>query len=94
MRGGFERFVVPVAGTGIDDRLLEVLMRTPWRTAYEVPYRVSEREADASKASLRQGVIFLRHWVRLLREIPAAGMFWKLGLAAGALVAITRLFRR
>ena len=74
--------------------LLEVLMRTPWRTAYEVPYRFSEREADASKASLRQGVIFLRHCVRLLREIPAAGMFWKLGLAAGALVAVTRLFRR
>jgi dolichol-phosphate mannosyltransferase len=66
--------------------LLEVLLRTKWRSFAEVPYRFSEREADASKANLGQGILFLKHCARLLRELPAAGLCWKF-TGAGAIAA-------
>jgi dolichol-phosphate mannosyltransferase len=73
--------------------LLEVLLRTRWRIFAEVPYRFSEREADTSKASLHQGVLFLQHCLRLVREVPTAGLVWKFSAAfvSGALLA--RLLR-
>lgn len=74
--------------------LLEVLLRTRWRAAREVPYRFSEREADTSKADLRQGVIFLRHCARLLREVPRAGSVWKAGTLISVLAVAIRLLRR
>jgi dolichol-phosphate mannosyltransferase len=68
--------------------LLEVLLRTRWRTFAEVPYRFSDREADTSKASLRQGLLFLQHCLRLLKEVPTAGIVWKVGaLFAAAFIA-------
>jgi dolichol-phosphate mannosyltransferase len=41
--------------------LLEILIRCPWRTAGEVPYRFQPRRHGDSKADLRQGLRFLSH---------------------------------
>jgi dolichol-phosphate mannosyltransferase len=46
--------------------LLEVLIRTPWRTVREVPYRFRPRQYGLSKADLPQGIWFLRHLARLV----------------------------
>ena len=74
--------------------LLEVLLRTRWRTFAEVPYRFSEREADTSKASLQQGLLFLQHCLRLLREVPSAGLVWKIaGVVVVCGVAIRLITR-
>jgi dolichol-phosphate mannosyltransferase len=54
--------------------LLELLVRLPWRTFAEIPYRFAEREGGASKASLREGLLFLRHSARL---------FWEVSLSRG-----------
>jgi dolichol-phosphate mannosyltransferase len=59
--------------------LLEILVRNPVARVAEVAYRFEPRAAGNSKASLREGVTFLRHVVRLraarlakqLRERPA-----------------------
>src|SRR6266487_1157817 len=59
--------------------LLEILVRNPVARVAEVAYRFEPRAAGDSKASLRQGVMFLRHLARLraarlakqLRERPA-----------------------
>jgi len=45
--------------------LLEVLARGRWNRTVEVPYRFAPRVAGTSKAELRQGVVFLRHVLRL-----------------------------
>jgi dolichol-phosphate mannosyltransferase len=58
--------------------LLEILVRNPVARVAEVAYRFEPRAAGESKASLRQGVAFLRHVTRLraarlarqLRERP------------------------
>ena len=58
--------------------LLEILIRNPVARVAEVAYRFEPRAAGDSKASLRQGVTFLRHVARLraarlakqLRERP------------------------
>ena len=58
--------------------LLEILVRNPVARVAEVAYRFEPRAAGDSKASLRQGVTFLRHVARLraarlarqLRERP------------------------
>ena len=61
--------------------LLEILVRNPVARVAEVAYRFEPRAAGESKASLRQGVTFLRHVARLraarlarqLRERPITG---------------------
>jgi dolichol-phosphate mannosyltransferase len=73
--------------------LLEVLLRTRWRIFAEVPYRFSEREADTSKASLHQGVLFLQHCLRLVREVPTAGLVWKFSAASVSGALLARLLR-
>ena len=74
--------------------LLEVLMRTPWDFLDEVPYRFEERAGGASKASIQQGLLFLRHALRLFRELPSAGRVWKFLLvgATGAVVNLALLW--
>lgn len=52
--------------------LLELLARGHWRRVVEVPYRFAPREAGTSKSELRQGVIFLRHLLRLVTD-PGPG---------------------
>ena len=45
--------------------LLEILVRTPGLQRAEVGYEFAPRYAGDSKASLRQGVVYLRHLARL-----------------------------
>ena len=45
--------------------LLEILVRTPGLRRAEVGYEFAARHAGDSKASLRQGVVYLRHLARL-----------------------------
>ena len=45
--------------------LLEILVRTRWRTVREVPYQFQPRRYGSSKADLPQGFWFLRHLARL-----------------------------
>jgi len=69
--------------------LLELLMRCPWRHVLEVPYQFQARAAGQSKATMRQGLLAVRHMLRLWREVPAAGRVWKLGLLALLHVVLT-----
>jgi dolichol-phosphate mannosyltransferase len=48
--------------------LLEILVRNPVARVAEVAYCFAPRNAGESKASLRQGMIFLRHLARLRRS--------------------------
>jgi dolichol-phosphate mannosyltransferase len=48
--------------------LLEILVRHPGATVAEVAYEMAPRNAGDSKASLRQGLIYLRHLGRLRRH--------------------------
>jgi len=48
--------------------LLELLARGRWDKVVEVPYHFAARERGTSKSELRQGVIFLRHLVRLVAD--------------------------
>ena len=64
--------------------LLEILVRCPWRTLREVPYRFESRHLGASKADLRQGLRFLEHLRTLVwdcspafgRPAPAVATRW------------------
>jgi transposase/glycosyltransferase involved in cell wall biosynthesis len=69
--------------------LLELLLRCPWRHVLEVPYHFQARAAGQSKATMQQGVLALRHMLRLWREVPAAGRLWKIGLLLLLNVLIT-----
>jgi len=60
--------------------LLELLIRCPWRQVLEVPYHFRVRAHGQSKATLRQGIQALQHMLRLWREVPTAGRFWKISL--------------
>lgn len=60
--------------------LLEILIRTSWKNAIEVPYHFQARSHGQSKADMRQGTMALQHMLRLLYEVPAAGRVWKIGI--------------
>ncbi|MFQ6026495.1 MAG: GtrA family protein [Dehalococcoidia bacterium] len=70
--------------------LLEILMRTPWQSVEEVPYRFESRSNGVTKATLKQGLTFFKHATRLFREIPHAGRLWKF-LAVGGSGAVIYL---
>lgn len=48
--------------------LLEILVRCQWETVREIPYRFAVRANGQSKATIRQGLLFLQHVGRLLWE--------------------------
>jgi glycosyltransferase involved in cell wall biosynthesis len=50
--------------------LLEILVRCPWQTVREVPYRFEPRRFGVSKADLYQGLLFLEHLRRLILDRP------------------------
>jgi len=60
--------------------LLEILIRCKWRQVLEVPYHFQARAHGQSKATMQQGILALRHMLRLWREVPAAGRVWKISL--------------
>ncbi|HCI78932.1 MAG TPA: hypothetical protein DHW02_04510 [Ktedonobacter sp.] len=79
--------------------LLEILIRTPWKQALEVPYHFQARSHGQSKATMRQGTLALQHMLRLFCGVPAAGRVWKIGLLLCLnmlitlmLIAIDRVF--
>ncbi|KKL80672.1 hypothetical protein LCGC14_2002430, partial [marine sediment metagenome] len=73
---------------------MEILARARPAKVVEVPYELSPRQAGRSKANLRQGVTFLLHLSRLLREVPQAGRAWKFAFVGGlgAVVNLGLLF--
>ena len=73
---------------------MEILARARPAKVVEVPYELSPRQAGRSKANLQQGVTFLLHLSRLLREVPQAGRAWKFAFVGGlgALVNLGLLF--
>jgi dolichol-phosphate mannosyltransferase len=52
--------------------LLEVLVRCPWQTASEVPYRFEARRHGQSKADFTQGLQFLEHLRTLVWDCSPA----------------------
>ncbi len=56
---------------------LELLVRCHWAHLVEVPYEFQPRAGGRSKSDIKQGMMVLRHMVRLVREVPAAARFWK-----------------
>ncbi len=57
--------------------LVEILMRAKYESVRDVPYKFLKRENDVSKASLRQGIEFLKHLWFLFCTLPHAGRFIK-----------------
>lgn len=56
---------------------LELLVRCNWARLVEVPYHFHARATGQSKSDFKQGMLVLQHMLRLVREVPAAGRFWK-----------------
>ncbi len=69
--------------------LLEILIRCQWWQVLEVPYHFQARAHGQSKANMRQGILALRHMLRLWREVPAAGRIWKISILLLLNVLIT-----
>lgn len=69
---------------------LEVLLRCAWTKLIEVPYAFQKRQHGQSKSDFQQGVNALKHMLRLLVEVPAAGRFWKF-CAVGAFGVLVNL---
>jgi len=74
--------------------LVEILMRTDPQKVAEVPYVFLARENDQSKASLKQGLEFLKHLWIIFKTVPEAGRFIKFCLVglSGVLVNLGVLF--
>lgn len=47
--------------------LVELLVKTQWETAVEIPYKFQSRTAGTSKADFKQGYYFGLHLIRLLQ---------------------------
>lgn len=56
---------------------MEVMLRCRWKQLTEVPYTFRARAGGESKSNVKQGLMVFQHMLRLLRELPAAGYFWK-----------------
>lgn len=68
--------------------ILSLLVQGHWRTIAETPYHFQKRHAGKSKASWKEGLIFLRHILQLLWRVPHSGRFWKFGLVGGLVALI------
>jgi len=73
--------------------LLEILVCAPELKVVEVPLSFMARHAGYSKATMRQGLEYLRHIGSLFLYVPSAGRFWKFALvgASGVLVNMLTL---
>jgi putative flippase GtrA len=56
---------------------LEVLIRCQWTKLVEVPYQIRECQDNQNTPDMRREFLALLHMGRLLREVTAAGRFWK-----------------
>lgn len=70
--------------------LLEILVRGRYGRVVDVPYVFAGRAEGRTKATIRQGTIFLRHVVTLTASNPADARLWKFLMvgASGVLVNI------
>ncbi len=57
--------------------LLEILVCTPRLRVQDVPLRFQARASGRSKADAKQGWLFLRHLLSLLRDVPGSARPWK-----------------
>jgi dolichol-phosphate mannosyltransferase len=60
--------------------LLELLVCVPEMRVVDVPMTMSARSTGVSKASARQGLLYLRHLWSLFFDVPGSARFWKFGL--------------
>ena len=60
--------------------LLELLVCVPGIDVRDVPLRFQRRQAGASKASLGQGLLYLRHVRSLFVDVQGSARRWKFGL--------------
>lgn len=56
--------------------LLEVVAKGNWHQIHNVDYRFSERYSGRSKATLREGLVFVRHLVRLAWDARRGKSHW------------------
>lgn len=73
--------------------LLEILVCAPELKVVEIPLSFMARNAGYSKATMHQGLEYLRHIGSLFLYVPSAGRFWKFALvgASGVLVNMLTL---
>jgi dolichol-phosphate mannosyltransferase len=60
--------------------LLELLVCVPGLRVVDVPLRFQARAAGSSKASARQGLLYLRHLLSLFLEVDGSARLWKFAL--------------
>jgi dolichol-phosphate mannosyltransferase len=60
--------------------LLELLVCVPGITVRDVPLEFGRRQAGTSKASLGQGLLYLRHLRSLVTDVQGSARVWKFGL--------------
>jgi dolichol-phosphate mannosyltransferase len=68
--------------------LLELLVCTPRLMVVDVPFVFAARHAGESKASTRQGVLFLSHLLSLFVYVPGSARWLKLPLVTGCGLAV------
>ncbi len=73
--------------------LLELLVCVPGITVRDVPLRFQRREAGSSKASMRQGLLYLKHVRSLFFDVQGSARRWKFALVglSGLLVFLPLL---
>jgi len=71
--------------------LLDILVRSNWRVAAEVPLKFERRAAGSSKASLKQGRDFLSHVSQLLWESRTGAIKTKAAPAAAMKAPVTQV---
>lgn len=54
--------------------LIEILMRANYRgnQVFDTPYQFLNRENDTSKATIRQGIEYLKHLIYIIKTVPEA----------------------
>jgi len=60
--------------------LLELLVCVPGMRVVDIPLRFQARAAGSSKASARQGLLFLRHLMSLFLQVDGSARIWKFAL--------------
>jgi dolichol-phosphate mannosyltransferase len=68
--------------------LLELLVCTPTLKVADVPFVFAARHRGESKASTRQGVLFLKHLLSLFVYVPGSARWVKLAIVTGCGLAV------
>jgi glycosyltransferase XagB len=58
--------------------LVEMLVRLRHLKVVDIPMKMRKRVAGYTKASIKQGIAFLKHLIDLAKEIPKASIFYKI----------------